>query len=427
MTTNNDVDALLALEPAALRCPHEPFEKMRVESPIVWLERIGCFAVTRYDDIVRVLRSPELFSSASATGPASATPLASSIFAGMAESEELRDLVSQRMDVGMTAVLLTADPPLHSRQRNLVNRAFTIPSVAAMEPGVRAIAEDLVDAFVDEGEVELVSRFCVGLPLTVIADALGVPRSDLPAFKRWSDQFVVAIGNPLLTTDGLIEMFRNMNEFYDYFTERIAERQKEPQDDVLSAVVSARLDGSEPLSEQEMLGMLSQFLVAGNETTTKMLASGMLRLTTEPGLQDRLRDDPALLNTFVDEVLRLDAPVQGLFRTAVEDTEIGGVEIPKGSHLWVLYASGNRDPAQYPDPERLDVERTNARTHLAFGQGAHYCLGAPLARAEGRIGFEVLLERLGDIRLVEGANAFEYESTFVLHGLKELHLAFEKR
>lgn len=422
-----DIDALLALEPEALRCPHESFDRLRDDAPVVWLERIGCFAVTRYDDILRVLRSPELFSSASATGPASATPLATSIMEGLAESEELRQLVSQRASVGMSPVLLTADPPLHSRQRNLVNRAFTLPAVAAMEPGVRQVAVDLVDGFVDAGEVEFVSRFCVGLPLTVIADALGVPRADLPAFKRWSDQFVVAIGNPSLTTDGLIEMFRNMNEFYDYFTERIRERQRDPRDDLLSAVVSARLDGSEPLSEQEMLGMLSQFLVAGNETTTKMLASGMLRLATEPDLQDRLRADPSLLNTFVDEILRLDSPVQGLFRTAVEDTEIGGVPIPKGSHLWVLYASGNRDAAQYPDPQRLDVERSNSRTHLAFGQGAHYCLGAPLARAEGRIGFEVLLDRLDDIRLVEGRNRFEYEPTFVLHGLKELHVAFDRR
>jgi cytochrome P450 len=307
-----------------------------------------------------------------------------------------------------------------------VNRAFGPRRVAAMEDRMRAVANELVDAFVADGRVELVRQFAVGLPLTVIAEALGVPRDHLDHFKRWSDDYVVAIGNHKVTPGRLTEMMRSSSEFAAYFIEKIAERQAAPQDDLITDVVHARLDGDEPLTVNEMLWMFTQFLVAGNETTTKLLASAMLLLLRAPEQLALVREDPALIPGLVEEVLRLESPVQGLFRVARANTEIGGVAIPAGASLMMVYASGNRDASVFPDPDTLDVRRENSRLHLAFGQGPHYCIGAALARAEGRIGLEVLLERLDDIG-IDPANTFEYEESYVLHGLKELHLTFVPR
>jgi cytochrome P450 len=237
---------------------------------------------------------------------------------------------------------------------------------------------------------------------------------------------VVAIGNHLLTKERLADLLRSQAEFFSYFTARIDERRSNPLDDLLTDVVEARMDGTEPLTTHEMLGMLAQFLVAGNETTTKLLASAMLLLTRQPELMSRLRADHSLIPGFIEEALRLEAPVQGLFRMANIDTEVGGVPIPAGSSIWVLYASANRDDAEFEEPDRLDPSRANAKLHLAFGQGIHYCIGASLSRAEGRIAFEVLLDRFEDIALAPG-NSFEFEPSYALHGLKALHLEVRAR
>jgi len=322
-------------------------------------------------------------------------------------------------------VLLNADPPEHARQRKIVNRAFTPPKVQALEPRIRAVAQALVDGFAGRGAVELVAEYAVPLPLTIIAECLGVDEGDLPMFKRWSDDFVAGIGNPEMDKDQLRSLLVSQDEFYAYFGERIEERRATPRDDLISDVVHATLDGG-PLEDHEMLGMFTQFLVAGNETTTKLIASGVRLLLDRPELATSLRRAPAALAGFVEEVLRVEPPVQGLYRTATTDTDLGGVAIPAGAHLLLLYAAGNRDEHRFARPDTVDPARSNAMQHLAFGRGEHYCLGAALARAEGRIGLEVLLERFADLRLAPGIapDELEYEPSYVLHGLRRLPLAF---
>jgi cytochrome P450 len=326
---------------------------------------------------------------------------------------------------GRIPVLLGADPPMHTRQRNLVNRAFSPPRVKQIEGSIRDVANQLVDAFIADGRVELVKQFAVPLPLTVIAHALGVPDNDLDTFKRWSDDFVVLVGNHKPPKERIADYVRSRYEFSQYFADKIADRRADPQDDLISDVVTARIDGEE-LTEEEMLGMFSQFLVAGNETTTKHLAATMWLLCEHPEAMAQVRQDPSLIPNLVEESLRMETPVQGLYRTATRDTEIGGVPIAEGAHIMVMYASGNRDDAQYAAPDDFDVCRANAKTHLAFSQGPHFCLGAALARSESRIAIETLLERLDDIQLAPG-NTFEMEPTYVLHGFKELHLTFRPR
>jgi cytochrome P450 len=414
---------LLSLDQDAIRMSHRHLAALREAGPVVWIDDLQCFAVTGYEEILQVVRDPERFSSRMPTGPKMVNETMTRLQEIMAESPELSEALAKALGIGSAPALLNADPPTHDRQRALVNRAFSPPRVRRMEEPIRALADQLVDDFAHRGACELVSEFAVLLPLTIIAGALGVPDGDLATFKRWSDHFVVAIGNDQLTKDELKAMLLSQVEFFDYFTEKIEQRRADPQDDLISDVVHAVVEGQEPLTTQEMLGMFSQFLVAGNETTTKLLASAMLRLIEEPGLMDAVRADRSLIPGLIEEVLRLDAPVQGLFRVADQPCELGGVHVPAGSAVWALYASGNRDGAEFTDPDLLDPRRENNKAHLAFGQGVHYCLGASLARAEGRIGIEVLLDRLDDIALAEGAT-IEYEPSYVLHGLRALPITF---
>jgi cytochrome P450 len=330
------------------------------------------------------------------------------------------------MGMASVSVLLSADPPSHDEQRKLVSRAFTPRRVRDLEPRIREIAEDLVEGFVARGHCEFISEFAVGLPLRVIAESLGVPPEDMAMFKRWSDDLTAVIGNHQMSADQLRRMLSAFVEFFAYFTERIVERRAAPSEDLISAIVYSAAEGERPLSDPEMLAMFAQFLVAGNETTTKLLGSLLLLLLEQPELLAALRADSSKIPQLVEETLRLESPVQGLFRVANVDTEVGGVSVRAGSSLWVIYASGNRDAEEFTCPDVADLERANSRSHLAFGNGVHYCLGAALARAEARIGLEVILERLDDLAL-DGEADLLYERSYVLHGLRQLPITFRRR
>jgi cytochrome P450 len=423
---------LLDLEPAAIACPHLIFQELREEAPVHFIEETGCYAVTRYDDVLEIVRDPATFSSRMPTGPHAGALFRQRIMEVAASSPEMGEMVGKAFSRS-AAVLLSADPPDHGRQRRLVNTAFGPRRVAKMEATIQQIADRLVDEFTADGatEVELVHQFAVGLPLTVIAKALGVEDRDLATFKRWSDVLVLLVGNHKPSVEQIEEYIRVQVEFADYFTGKIAQRRAEPHDDLITDVVQARYkqdDGTETeLSEGEMLAMFGQFLVAGNETTTKLIASMARWLIERPEVMAAVRNDPSLADQVVEEVLRLETPVQGLYRQANVDTEVGGCPIPKDSHLWVLYASANRDERQFPGPDELDLTRANVKQHLAFSQGPHYCIGATLARTEGRIAVQTLLRRLDDLAFAPGRNSFEYEPSYVLRGLKELRLSFTPR
>jgi cytochrome P450 len=420
------VSALFELDADAVRCPYPHYDAMRAEHPVAYIPAIECWLVTRYADIVHIARNPQTFSSIMPTGPVLNRQQGDAIGALLADEPELAARMSAMR--GGVRVLLSADPPDHVRQRKLVNRAFTPPKVKELEPRIRAVAEALVDGFAPRGEVELVSEFGVPLPLTIIAEALGVADDDLPRFKRWSDDFVALIGNHDIGRDELRDVLKSQFEFFEYFGARITERRAEPRPDMISDLVAATID-EHPLSDEEILAMLNQFLVAGNETTTKLIASAMRLLLEQPDELARLRDDPARIPAFIEEALRLEPPVQGLYRTAVVDTEVGGIAIKAGDHLLLAYAAGNRDEDRFACPADIDPERPGLMSHLAFGHGEHFCLGAALARSEGRIALEVLLERLDDLRPADGVDlaALDYEPSYVLHGLKRLPIAFTMR
>jgi cytochrome P450 len=400
---------LRANDPGVVEDPFAFYAALRADDPVHFAEEIGAWLVSRHADVLAVVSDPERFSSA--IGPIAVMP----------PPEALAILAR---GIPPVSTLLTADPPAHTRYRALVSRAFAPRRVARMEESIRAVAESLVAAFRPAGAVELVGQFAVPFPLTVIADQLGVPRADLARFKKWSDDFVALLGG-MVSAERFVECARGIVEFQEYFRERIEERRAEPRDDMLSDVVSARLEGTKPLDVPEMISILQQFLVAGNETSTNMIAAAIRYLLASPEQLALVRADPALVPAAVEEALRLETPTQTLFRVAARDTELAGVALPKGARLAVLYGSANRDPAVFPDPDRFDVRRPSLRDHLAFGHGAHFCLGAGLARKEGAIAVELLLRALPGLRFEPGRNDFAHHPSLILRGLRELHLRFD--
>jgi len=414
-----DIRELFTLDPDAVRCPYTRLQRLRDERPVAWAEEIGAFVVTRYDDVMAILRQPDLFSSSVAVGS-----LQMKLVADLAAEDDEFRVALGRVVGTMSPSLLNADPPLHTRQRSLVNRAFTQRRANDAVPAIRSMAEDLIDRFGDASDVELVSQFAVPLPLAVIADRLGVPRNDLPQFKRWSDAFTLAIGNHGLSRGELREMILDQAEFLDYFDEVVAQRQRDGGDDLVAVIANASTADGEQLSRSEILSMVMQFLAAGNETTTHLIGSAMRMLAEAPDLVARLRRQPEMIAPFVEEVLRLESPVQGPYRRATADVEIGGCPIPAGSKLWLSYSSCNRDERAFPDPTGLDLDRDDPEPILAFGFGAHYCLGAALARVEARVAIAVVLERFERFELRE-PDSVRWHASYMLRGHPTLRLAFE--
>jgi cytochrome P450 len=417
----------LAADPELVRCPFGLFERLRDEAPVHHVESTGVWLVTRYADICDVVRDPETFSSLMATGPHGGR-MRQTLAALAEESDEVRGYLEAAGFRDRSPVLLRCDPPRHTQQRKLVNKAFTPRRVRQIEDTVAGICDQLIDEVVHRadgtGRMDLVADFAVPLPITVIAGALGVSDGDLPTFKQWSDDLAASIGNDDLSRSQVYELVRSQSEFAEYFDRKIADRRANRRDDLISDVVHATIDG-DSLHPDEMLTMFVQFLVAGNETTTTHIASTMRLLLADPELMARCRADLSLVPALIEESLRVESPIVGLYRTATKDTEVGGVPVPAGAHLLMCYAAGNRDAAQFERPETIDLERTGGG-HLAFGQGPHFCLGSALARAESRIGLTTLLTRLRDVRLDPDAPSPDYGSSYILRGPTRLDLLFDK-
>ena len=287
-----------------------------------------------------------------------------------------------------------------------MNRAFTPPKVKSLEPRIREVAEQprrrLHRPMARSSSSTSTACCC---PLTIIAECLGVADDELPKFKQWSDDFVAAIGNHDMSKEQLRSLLLSQFEFFVYFGDKIVERRAEPRDDLISDVVHATPRRRAAARRRDAGDV--QPVPRGRQRDDHEAASPprCSSCSQRPELQAELRADPSLIPGFIEEALRLEPPVQGLYRTAVVDTEVGGVPIPAGAHLMLVYAAGNRDERKFPDPEQVDPCRRNAMSHLAFGHGEHFCLGAALARAEGRIGLEVLLERLDDLRRRPGSTS----------------------
>jgi cytochrome P450 len=421
-------ETLSGFDPFAAEVIADPapwYGLMRKEQPVFRVPGHGFYLVTRYEDVVAVARDTETFSNRF-TSPGLALGRGSE-----ATQAEIATILGEGYP--RTPTLLTNDPPAHTRFRRLVSRAFTPRRVASWLPEIDRLCDELISRFAGRGSVELVGEFAVPLPIGVIADALGVPRDMQPTFRRWTDDSTDLIGANV-TDERRLAAARGLVEFQHYFAAELDDRRRSPRDDFLTDLVQANIDGDEaaglddtrPLDTPEMLSILHQLLVAGNETTTTLLAESMHLLIGAPDEYARVAaDDGSYTAGVVEETLRLCSPAQGMFRVVTADTVLGGVEIPAGSTAILMYASANRDEAQWPDADAFCPTRDGVRHHVSFGSGIHFCIGAALSRAETVAALPRLCRAMPNARLA--TETLDYKPSFVLRGLRSLALEFSPR
>jgi len=393
-------------------CPFQIYRQLQDEAPVWQMPGTNVFVVTRYSDIRDIIRDPARFSSS----------FGALLNAG-ASNKEVDAIYGQGYE--MVETLLTQDPPRHRVYRNLVNKVFSNKRIEGMRDYIQSITDELIDAWIDDGEVDLMNRLCVPLPIYVIADQLGVPRAELPLIKKWSDASASRLGR-LANEEQQIQNAKDIVEFQHYFADLIDRMRENPEDNIISDLANNTIDEGRLLTKPEALGMIQQILVAGNETSTSGIAGGVVLLIENPDEQTKLRSNPDLIPGAVEEILRLETPTSGMWRTATENTEVGGVPIPKGAFLMVRFAAGNRDESVFSCGHEMKVDRDNASNHLAFGQGTHFCLGAQLARSEMQIALGSLLARTDNWGLVEGKNTLTHNPNVLLRGLKDLYISFDK-
>ena len=380
----------------ALEQPLNPFphyQAMRQGDRVFQDQETGVWHVYGYDDVQRVLSEHATFSSRM----------------GGENPSETGQLFA--------ASLINTDPPRHRQLRSLVTQAFTPRAVEALGPRISELTHELLDPVVPAGSTDLIDRLAYPLPVIVIAELMGIPATDRDRFKQWSDMIVSQTPDAAETGPSGAQ-----REMVEYFMGMIEQRRHQPGSDLISALLAAEIDG-EKLSVMELLGFCALLLVAGNETTTNLIGNAVLCFTEVPGLADRLAAEPALLPHAIEEVLRYRSPVQSMYRISAAETTLRGRKIPAGSPLVAWIGSANRDPEQFPQPDVFDAGRSPNR-HLAFGQGIHFCLGAPLARLEARIALEAVLSRLPGLAVEPGAQLERMESTIV-YGVKELPVRWQ--
>jgi cytochrome P450 len=403
---------LTLTDPAVLACPWPAYKTLREEAPIYRDPVTGMYIVTRFADIRAIAADPKTFVNNTRQLQGRQTPATPIIERMMREAgvEEVNTMV-------------TNDPPSHRLYRTLVDKAFSPRRVAAIEDRILEIAHELIDDFPD-GPFDFVQRFAIWLPMRMIAEQLGVPPEMGATFKAWSDATIEAT-DPRITPEQHVECSRLKIEMNQFLAARGEELRIAPDDTLISAIANATVD-DRALTKGEFCSVLVQLLVGGNETSTNALASGLYHLASKPELQAQLRADPDKIKAFSEEVLRLESPLQGLYRRATATVTLGEVDIPEGAILNLRWAAGNRDPEAFPDPDEIVLDRPNATQHLSFGFGIHYCIGNQLARAELRHAFAALLARSRNIRLADGERSVTRLVHYMAHGPSalEIELAF---
>jgi len=397
-------------DPAFREDPYAVYARLREQDP-VHQSPLGIWVLSRYADCASILRDPRASSDARNSDQYKA-------FEQQAALDPDAQLFAE------TRPFLFMDPPDHTRLRRLVSKAFTPRVVERLRPRVEAIVGELLDGVAERGEMDVIANLAYPLPVTVISEMLGVPPEDHERFKQWSSELAHSLDPQMTPNPELMQRQQAAADaFRDYFRGLLAERRAEPRDDLLSALVQAD-EAGDTLTEEELLTTCILLLIAGHETTVNLIGNGLLALLRWPDEQRRLRDDPSLARSAVEELLRYDPPVQMTVRTALDDIAVGGHTIEKGVQAVVLLGSASRDPAEFAEPDRLDITRAENR-HIAFGLGIHFCLGAPLARVEGEIALREVLSRFAGLELA--AERPVYKPNIVLRGLESLPVRFDAR
>jgi cytochrome P450 len=400
--------------PETLVDPFDFYRQVHAEgAAIAAVPEMNIHVVYGYDLCIEALARPEDLSNDFGSLMGAADP-------------EIEAILAQGWDNPPT--LLTADAPVHTRNRKLVNLAFSAPRVNAIEADMRAKSVELIETFGAQGECEFVEAFAIPLPVAMIAQQIGLD-NDPHQVKYWSDAAVDRFSQ-MVGRERELECARSFVQYQTYMKARIDDRRANGGDDLLTDLVEARVDGETPLTDEEIMSIMQQFMVAGNETTTSTLAGGLLQLIRNPDQMAKARAaaggrDARLIQNLVEEALRFETPTAGMWRLVTRDTELGGVTLAGGTMVQLRYAAANRDPAKYPDPDRFDIERTNARTHLAFGRGAHMCVGNMLSRKELFVAFDELLNRLDHFAVADDAGIAVMPNV-LLRGVTRLPITFAR-
>ncbi len=392
------------LDPDFIANPYPTYKELRERDPYHPSPLTGALVVSKYDDVDAILRNYKVFSNE--RGPV---------------GTRNRRNIGEQIENELQPSMLSLDPPDHTRLRGLVSRAFTPRQIAKMEDHIRETAHALLDEVEGQNEFDLMSNLAALLPTVVIAEMIGVPTEDRQQFKEWSDRFARVL-EPNLSQDELGVVFDTAQLFDKYFKGIVAEHREQPRDDLVSRLIEAEEEGDK-LTEDEMIVTLRLLLVAGNETTTNLIGNGLKALLEHPEQLELLRQRPELIDNAIEELLRYDSPVQLDGRVTLDEFDLDRHTLKPGRPVSLLVGGANRDPEEFSDPETLDITREDAG-NISFGRGIHHCLGAPLARLEGKIAFEALLERFDDLQF--GSRTPVYKQNIVLRGLRHLDVRVER-
>ena len=415
---DEDLEKINMFDPELMACPHAFFKKLRDEAPVFQDPNTGIFQVSKHELICKVARDAKLFSNQFGVIQRSG---------GGDYPQEAADIMASD---GYPPVdtMLTADPPRHTSYRRLVDKAFSPARVSDMGPEIEDKINFIIDQFYDQGKCDVSRDIAQQLPVRVIAEQMGVPLEDYDNLCGWSDAFVQQLSGTS-SPEEHIEIAKQLVQFQQYFANKLKEKENNATDDIISDLANLDFEDengeTRKLETAEQLSILQQLLVAGNATTAHTITEAFYLLISHPDQMELVVNDHTLIPNMVEEALRLLTPTNNMWRIATEDTELDGVEIPKGSVILIRYGSGNRDEDLFESPDKFDVTRKNARRHIAFGQGIHVCLGMNLARKEMYTAFPIILDRLKNMRFSEGNN-FIYSPNVLLRGLDNLYIEFDK-
>ncbi len=418
---NDDLNINL-FDPELQQCPYDAYRQLRDDAPVYNIPGTDMYVVSRYEDVRAVLMDPQRFPSSAAEGQ---------FRASAGDIERAAKVAARFEEKGWVPAptLNGRDDPNHKQMRAMFNQAFKPSKIKEIDPQVEGLAYELIDGFIADGHCEWVKQFCVPLPLFIIGEQMGAKREDMWKIKRWTDAFFQRI-SLMLPEDQHMEMVDREIEAQNYFQPIFDRLREQPDNSLISVLVNTVIEEwGRPLTDNELHAeMMADTFVGGSETTTNALAAGMKLLIENKDVWHQLKSDPdKYMKTFVEEVVRLESPVQSLMRFVREETEFSGVTIPAGAMINVRFAAANRDERAFECPEKLDLERPKAGSHMGFGSGTHHCLGAPLARRELTWGFMAVVDRFEDMWFAEGKNDFTYHPHFLLRSLKELHIEFEPK
>lgn len=417
-----DLETASLTDPIIQARPTDYYWTMRNEDPVHYDERLGMWLVSRYEDIVALLRDPETFSDKMGYE----AQYASGFF------DEFKTILEQEGG-GFFPDVIKSDPPEHTRVRRLMDGAFTAHRVKSLEPAITDIVANLADQIVEKGTrgevIDGVQEFAIPLTIAVICAQLGIEQYNGAKISRWSEAVTAQIGR-MQNREQMIENARLICELQNFIIAEMQDRQAHPREDMISDLVHATTDEGGKLTFAEAVSLVRALIIAGNDTTATAIGNLLYILATQPEIEQKLYDhldDDRYLSRFVEELLRYAPPVRGLAKMTTRETELGGQKLPKGAHMLVLYASGNDDEKQFECPREFDLDRSNVAHHVAFGVGIHRCIGASLARMEIKVAARELVRRARDFKLAIPVEQIAYQPTVATHQIAELPMTLARR